>query len=310
MKTHHRRFEIQCVLGLCGQLSEAQLERLREHAMNCCECRESMDSATLLNTNLLVAGLRGRQRHQPPKGMLDRFIARANGAGIPVKPSSSMSSSAIVFAIPAAVCLILILAFFTWRAESWRSNTLVAGVGSYSQPAIAPSSNPKDLYATPQFKKAPSVVASGHHGSHGQISNRRTGDQAALSRIALNPTRLTRSEPIFANPARWMSFSSVGTTPDLKYVGLTKVPPAPLSLMMQWDSNFKSASLDMPTRCASGTAPIWNANFRNDSSPPDFCFDPQLAFMADSTIPTMLKGWRNRSAEMARLPVFQFTPDH
>lgn len=267
--------------------------------MDCCECQARIQSATALNANLLIAGLGKHQHCVPPGGMLDRFTARAMSEGIPLKPSSSKSSTSIVLGIPVAVLVVLILVFLTWKMDhSISPNALATVSGTNSRATFPQSSNPGTVDSFHELRKIPSR----------RSGNRRADHLATMSRLASNSTGLPRSEPVFANRPHWGRFESGEMTPGLKYVGETRFAPNLPAPFMQLDLISKSAPLASPRSCDGGGAQIWIRNDLDPSERPVFCFDPQLAFMSDSTMPRLFRLYRNRSGEMQGLPVFQFTP--
>jgi len=85
MNQNHEMFEIRCSLAVSGGLSEGEFAELNEHLNDCGECRQRLDEALWVDCQLVMAGGRGVGRLRAPRGMMERFLARAANEGIPVR---------------------------------------------------------------------------------------------------------------------------------------------------------------------------------------------------------------------------------
>ena len=81
--TNHGDFEILCALAACGQLTKMERAELREHADHCVSCHTRLVEMRQVGIQLLLARAFKTRSKQLPKGMQERFAARAISEGIP-----------------------------------------------------------------------------------------------------------------------------------------------------------------------------------------------------------------------------------
>ena len=84
MTANHIHFEVLCALATSGQLTQTELAELREHAGTCGSCGRRIAELTELGAHMLLAHAMSYPVGRPPKGMSDRFIARAISEGVPL----------------------------------------------------------------------------------------------------------------------------------------------------------------------------------------------------------------------------------
>jgi len=86
MTPNHPHFEVLCALAASGQLNRAELAELHEHCEGCSSCSGRLVEMTQAGAELFCTYLVNQPGIRMPKGMLERFIARAKSEGVPLKP--------------------------------------------------------------------------------------------------------------------------------------------------------------------------------------------------------------------------------
>jgi hypothetical protein len=298
MKTRHRRYEILCLLSSSGQLSEPQLEKLRVHALDCSACWARIRSATALDANLHIAGLAGkRHRCNGPEGMVDRFTARAIREGIPLPNRSSRPLAHNRLGILASVVAVSILAFIASRVvHSNQKSPSDEASGSGGITNVLDSRNPIGTHRSPQLKQVGRTR-----------TKRRAESRSTVARFALTPVILPQPENFFVSAPRGMRTESFGSKTGLKHIAMAHFAPY-MQPFLPLELSPESDSQSLSRKCAHEEAQIRITTNDEPPHPPVFCFDPQLAFVADSTIPKFFKSYRSGAGEIPGLPGFQFSP--
>jgi hypothetical protein len=117
MTTNHGDFEILCALAACGQLTKMEHAELREHADHCVSCHTRLVEMRQVGIQLLLARAFKTRSKQLPKGMQERFAARAISEGIPLTSrSTGVGFSALGLVTVLLVALLLVAATLTDRA--------------------------------------------------------------------------------------------------------------------------------------------------------------------------------------------------
>lgn len=117
MTTSHGDFEILCALAACGQLTKTERAELREHADHCVLCRNCLVEMRQVGIQLVLARAFKTRSKQLPKGMQERFAARAVSEGIPLSSrSTGVGFSALGWVTVLLVALLLVAATLTDRA--------------------------------------------------------------------------------------------------------------------------------------------------------------------------------------------------
>ncbi|WP_213805312.1 zf-HC2 domain-containing protein [Granulicella sp. dw_53] len=88
MNSEHEGFEMLCALFVSGQLAGDEIAELREHVAGCGDCRRSLEEMVEVDCGLASAQQSGRM----PKGMQERFVARAVREGVPLRAAASEGS--------------------------------------------------------------------------------------------------------------------------------------------------------------------------------------------------------------------------
>jgi hypothetical protein len=88
MTTNHVDFEVLCALAVIGDLTKAECDELSEHVEHCPLCHDRLLEMRRLGVQLFFAQARQTPIKRLPKGMQERFSARAISEGIPLSVRS------------------------------------------------------------------------------------------------------------------------------------------------------------------------------------------------------------------------------
>lgn len=114
----HGQFEIMCALAVSGQLREPELRQLKEHAEQCKECEDRILDFASVGAQVLLPQLlrkRSRVRNRIPKGIEDRFAARALAEGIAVRRPAHAKKGPVSLHAIGALSSALLLALLIVR---------------------------------------------------------------------------------------------------------------------------------------------------------------------------------------------------
>jgi len=89
MVRDHKFYEMQSALAATGQLTEAELTELEQHAATCASCRECIADMAEMSREFFLMQAGRNTSNGTPAGMQERFLERAANAGILVRRSSS-----------------------------------------------------------------------------------------------------------------------------------------------------------------------------------------------------------------------------
>ncbi len=106
MTTNHAYFEVMCALAASGQLTKTEQVELREHSEHCVLCRNRLLEMRQSGFQLFLARAFKTPSKRLPKGMQERFAARAISEGIPL---SSRSAGSGFHALGMVTVLLLVL---------------------------------------------------------------------------------------------------------------------------------------------------------------------------------------------------------
>lgn len=297
MTTHHRRYEIQCALSSSGELSDTEIVALRMHAEHCQDCRARINGAIALDATLLIAGLGGNQRRSnTPSGMFARFKTRAVQEGISLRTPWSISSTSPALRTSIALLTVLIFVFAAWRTRHPFLATPVAPVtGSEAKALVSQTASLASMSPAAHLREVPSIRRTTH-----MTDNRTTVGPLASNGPWPPPHGLILANFIPRNRPYGVKQQSA------QYLELTHYEPSIAAILTSLDLKPGSGDENLAGECARAKPPGWIVNGPSRPQHPVFCFDPKLAFIADSAIPELLKRYRNRADER-ELPVFQFT---
>ena len=88
MTVDHGDFEVVCALAASGLLTRTELAELSEHTAHCVVCHDRLVEFRRAGIRLLLASGLKNSGERLPKGMQQRFVARAIREGIPLRSSS------------------------------------------------------------------------------------------------------------------------------------------------------------------------------------------------------------------------------
>ncbi len=109
MTPKHAYFEFLSVLAESGQLSPSENQELRAHCKLCAPCRDRLTEFTQLGAVIVFANPMNHPRHRTPRGMRQRFIARAICEGVPIKQPAS-AAGAVNLILASVTLLVLLIA--------------------------------------------------------------------------------------------------------------------------------------------------------------------------------------------------------
>ncbi len=89
MTSNHKYFESLCALAISDELTGPELAELHQHSLECISCRNRIHEMTKIDACLSLSHAFTRRNGRLPKGMRERFIARAIKEGVPLHPPST-----------------------------------------------------------------------------------------------------------------------------------------------------------------------------------------------------------------------------
>lgn len=89
MTANHGYFEFLSVLAASDELTGPELVELNEHSRACVSCRNRIREMTSVNAGLFLSQAFNHRKGRLPKGMRQRFIARAIKEGVPLNSPSA-----------------------------------------------------------------------------------------------------------------------------------------------------------------------------------------------------------------------------
>ncbi len=176
----HGDFEVGCALAASGQLTGTELAELGEHAAHCVLCHERLVEFRRVGMQLFLVPALKDSGERLPKGMQQRFMARAIREGIPLRsPSRGVGFSALGSVTVLLAALLLVVA--TLNSGSFP--------GSAGEISLADSSHGPALVDKETSQETPSHAVTGRRvpdrklplrRSRGSSSSLYSGDSAAL----------------------------------------------------------------------------------------------------------------------------------
>ena len=111
MTVDHGDFEVVCALAASGLLTRTELAELSEHTAHCVVCHDRLVEFRRAGIQLLLVHELKNSAERLPKGMQQRFLARAIREGIPLRSSSrGVGFSALGSVTVLLVALLLVVA--------------------------------------------------------------------------------------------------------------------------------------------------------------------------------------------------------
>ena len=280
MNAPHRRFELLCVQASCGQLSPRRLENLRQHAADCDLCRKHLRELHELNLRLWTA-MPLKTIRPTPRNMTERFVLRAIREGVPLNHKPQHRPVRFALALPAIIVLTMLTALVAWHRSGRSSHQIASNSATFvsmGRPALRLGGSPAVNDARMPYDRAATRrrILSNSSRSGKLPHQLRSESQDYVSvlfthGLELGPLRSGET----ASPSKFASFH--GLAPSLAgWLARQSLPPA-------WTSASHRTNCDPRDESFPGDQP-WSA-WERVSGPPVFCFDPQIALVADSKLP-------------------------
>jgi hypothetical protein len=115
-----KHFEILMALAVAGQLSDAELLELEQHATHCSSCVRRKSEMEAASRQLFLLNALKNKSLRTPAGMQERFLMRAIDAGVPLNlPPAGFSYPNVFRTASIAVALLIILSV-GWKAVTDR----------------------------------------------------------------------------------------------------------------------------------------------------------------------------------------------
>ncbi len=89
MTSNHKHFESLCAFAISDELTGPELVELHQHSLECVSCRNRIHEMTKIDAYLFLSRAFTRRNGRLPKGMRERFIARAIKEGVPLNSPST-----------------------------------------------------------------------------------------------------------------------------------------------------------------------------------------------------------------------------
>ena len=117
MTTNHVDFEVLCALAASGDLTKAERARLSDHVQQCVLCHNRLLEMRQLGIRLFLAQALKTPTRRLPRGMQERFSARAISEGIPLS-SRSQGVGFSALGLVTALLVVLLMVAATLR-DGW-----------------------------------------------------------------------------------------------------------------------------------------------------------------------------------------------
>ena len=180
MTVKHSHFEVLCALAASRQLTSSELAELHAHSEGCSSCSDRLVEMEQVSAELFCARISNQSRIRMPKGMVERFTARANSEGVPLIPraaSGGFGGSAATVAFLLAMLLIsATLHFGSLRRsadETVRDNTASVSTPISDKEEASPGA-PRNV--------APDEARAGRTASRQKASGNGRGIPSSVSR--------------------------------------------------------------------------------------------------------------------------------
>jgi hypothetical protein len=183
MTTNHIYFEAMCALAVSGQLTKTEHAELRAHSEQCVLCRNRLVEMRQSGFQLFLARAFKTPSKRLPKGMQERFAARAISEGIPLTSRSAGTGFNALGMV--TVLLVLLLVAATLQD------------GSFTRPVETGVAGASHVSGFLDKEKVPSIP---NHSLPGEVRASRVSDRQSqfpsspVSRAA-GPRRLYAVDP-------------------------------------------------------------------------------------------------------------------
>ena len=142
-----QHFEMLAALAVAGQVTEAELSELNQHAAHCLPCAQRLSEMEIASRQLFFVKALTTRDVNTPVGMQERFMARAIEAGVPLHRPSVAQTYPNAFRFAHIATVLILIAGLAWNAVSERH----AATSSYFTGTLGASAPP------PSFPSAPTA---------------------------------------------------------------------------------------------------------------------------------------------------------
>jgi len=118
MTRDHKFYEMQAALAAAGQLDDAELLELEQHAAGCASCHKCIAEMAEMSREFFLVQAQRTNGKWVPAGAQERFLERAIRAGIPVSPSTSTLFDPRFARVAAILILLAISTSLSWNVLS------------------------------------------------------------------------------------------------------------------------------------------------------------------------------------------------
>jgi hypothetical protein len=204
----HKFYEMQSALAATGQLTDAELTELEQHATTCASCRECIADMAEMSREFFLMQVGRMKSKGTPAGMQERFLERAANAGMSVSRSSSTPFDPRLLRVAVIAVILAISTSLTWK---------VFLAPDAERKAAAPDSSTAGSQPATTSEGTPHIVGE-RAIQHVSISKAQLRRRSASRRsaVSISPAHAITKErqsyfelnkPLFAKQGSPMSFS-------------------------------------------------------------------------------------------------------
>ena len=155
MTSNHEYYESLCAIAISEELTGAELFELHQHSLECVTCRNRIHEMTKIDAFLSLSRALTCRDERLPKGMRERFMARAIKEGVPLNPPSTAGLGNLGLA--SALFVVLLITAAAIRTGPFSKPVLDAGHSDVVQPAnpvhVASLTPPGSIMTAPPGRK-------------------------------------------------------------------------------------------------------------------------------------------------------------
>jgi hypothetical protein len=133
MTSNHEYFESLCTFAISDELTGPELFELHQHSLECVTCRNRIHEMTKIDAFLSLSHAFTCRDERLPKGMRERFMARAVQEGVPLNRPSTAGLGNLGLA--SALFIVLLITAAAIRTGPFARPVLDAGHSDVVQPA-------------------------------------------------------------------------------------------------------------------------------------------------------------------------------
>jgi hypothetical protein len=181
----HKFYERQSALAAVGQLTDAELTELEQHATTCASCRECITDMAEMSREFFLMQAGRMKCRGTPEGMQERFLERAANEGISVGRSSSTPFDLRFVRVAVIAVLLAISTSLSWTVFST----------PHAKRSAAPDSSTAGSQLAPTSEDTPHIVGQ-RAVLHVSISKAQLGRRSASRRstVSISPAHAVIEE--------------------------------------------------------------------------------------------------------------------